>query len=145
MTINKNILIVDDQATVRQALERLLRLESYEVIVAGDVREATSIYESFPIDLAIVDLGLPDGSGWDVVQGLLAVNPSFPSIVMTARPDLTTPALRERVTLLEKPLDMPVLLETVSTLLKPARQRFAANQFDVPEHYCALAGVSCAL
>jgi DNA-binding response OmpR family regulator len=66
----------------------------------------------------LLDLKLPDKSGWDVFGRLLELRPLLPVVVITARPNQLFTALAAGVgALLEKPLHIPRLLQTVSHLL----------------------------
>jgi signal transduction histidine kinase/PAS domain-containing protein len=64
------ILLVEDHQPTRQALLQLLVHRHYEVIAAGSVAEATSIVSRKRFDLVIADIGLPDGSGYDMMAAL---------------------------------------------------------------------------
>ncbi|HEY4574471.1 MAG TPA: response regulator, partial [Thermoanaerobaculia bacterium] len=71
---NLRILLVEDHADTADAMADLLRLLGHEVTVAGDVASALSAGEAAAsgggLDLLISDLGLPDGSGLDVMRAL---------------------------------------------------------------------------
>jgi PAS domain S-box-containing protein len=64
------ILLVEDHVPTRAALEHLLRRRSYRVITAGTVAEARAAAENNKIDFVISDIGLPDGSGYDLMSEL---------------------------------------------------------------------------
>ena len=64
------ILVVDDEAGVRETLTVLFRRAGHEVTSAGGVRAALeTIQKADPFDVVITDLSMPDGSGMDVLQG----------------------------------------------------------------------------
>ena len=66
------ILVVEDDATTRHFLADNLSADGYEIVVAGDAREAErQMGSSFP-DLAIVDIGLPDGDGLELLDRVRA-------------------------------------------------------------------------
>jgi CheY-like chemotaxis protein len=67
---SRNVLIVDDHDGSRSALGRLLRLSGYQVRQAASVREALASDEREPCDLLISDIGLPDGSGVELMRAL---------------------------------------------------------------------------
>jgi DNA-binding NarL/FixJ family response regulator len=84
----KNILIVEDIAETRRWLTEIV-LRSYpeaRVMQANSVR-AASKFEQSPCDLALIDLGLPDGSGVDVLRMVQAVNPAAIKVVTTVMGD----------------------------------------------------------
>jgi signal transduction histidine kinase/PAS domain-containing protein len=64
------VLLVEDHQPTRQALLQLLVHRHYEVIAAGSVAEATAIVARKRFDLVISDIGLPDGSGYDMMAAL---------------------------------------------------------------------------
>ncbi|MCL4806683.1 MAG: sigma-54 dependent transcriptional regulator [Thermoanaerobaculia bacterium] len=61
-------LVVEDDPRTRRALAELLVELGHEAIEAGSMAEASALYRSAPPDVAIVDLGLPDGDGLDLVR-----------------------------------------------------------------------------
>jgi DNA-binding NarL/FixJ family response regulator len=78
------VLLVDDHATFREPLAFMLNREpEFEVVAqAGTLAEARSMLDG--IDLAVVDLNLPDGDGSDVIGELRAANPQGMVLVLTA-------------------------------------------------------------
>ena len=81
------VLLVEDHATFREPLAFMFdREEEFEVVAqAGSLSEATGLLEG--IDLAIVDLNLPDGDGAELIAELRAVNPRGMALVLTASSD----------------------------------------------------------
>ncbi len=78
------ILIVDDEASLRTALFRIFDRKGYQVITASTRREAEMISQSEkPIDLALVDLRLPDGDGLDFMTQLKTLHPKAQVIILT--------------------------------------------------------------
>ena len=61
-------LVVEDDPRTRKALCELLAEFGHEAAEAGGVAEASAAYRDLPPDVAIVDLGLPDGDGLDLVK-----------------------------------------------------------------------------
>jgi two-component system KDP operon response regulator KdpE len=80
------ILVVDDDDQLRRALRINLTARGYEVLTAADGTSALELAGRTPPDLAIVDLGLPDIDGVEVVRGLRGWT-SIPIIVLSARDD----------------------------------------------------------
>lgn len=78
-----NILLVEDHSDTARILSRLLRVDGHEVTVAGSVGEAVNAAASASFDLLISDLGLPDGSGLDLIRALRANNRTWPAIALT--------------------------------------------------------------
>ena len=127
MNSQKWILVVDDDPSVRELLGRVLIGEGYGVLSAGDGPEALRVVACVQVDLVLLDLNLPIQSGWDTFERLTTGNPLLPVIIITARSNQLFTALSAGVgALLEKPLDFPTLLETISRLLaEPVSARLA--------------------
>ncbi|MGH3054347.1 MAG: sigma-54-dependent transcriptional regulator, partial [Gaiellaceae bacterium] len=85
-----NILIVDDQDSIRHFVSRSLEDEGYAVQVAGSVRETRQMLEHDMPDVAIFDLKLPDGTGLELLRELKRVQPEVGVIMMTAFGELET-------------------------------------------------------
>ena len=83
------IVLIEDHATVRQALAFVLEREpEFEVVAqAGSLAEARRFSADF--DVAVVDLGLPDGHGTEAIRELRKINPESMVLVLTANPDRT--------------------------------------------------------
>jgi len=85
-----NILIVDDQDSIRHFVSRSLEDEGYAVQVAGSVRETRQMLEHDMPDVAILDLKLPDGTGLELLREIKRVQPEVGVIMMTAFGELET-------------------------------------------------------
>ncbi len=84
--VGEKILIVDDDQDVRRGLGIRLKASGYSVIFAEDAISATSMARKEAPDLIILDIGLPGGDGFIVMERLLSITPtSVPVIVLTAR------------------------------------------------------------
>ena len=79
------ILIVEDEAAIRDQVAERLRSEGFAVDTAGDGREGMYIATEYPIDLAVVDLGLPEMDGIELIVQLRQQGVSFPILILTAR------------------------------------------------------------
>ena len=79
------ILIVEDESTLREQLEKHLEQAGYAVDSAADGEEGLYYGREHQYDAAIVDLGLPKIDGIEVIARLRAEERSFPIIVLTAR------------------------------------------------------------
>ena len=78
------ILIVDDDASLRTALFRSLERSGYQVITASCGKEAESFVQgSHKVDLALIDLRLPDGDGIELMQKIRSNSPSTQAIILT--------------------------------------------------------------
>jgi two-component system response regulator PhoP len=79
------VLVVEDEAALRDALKRDLEGAGFTVDVAADGEEGLFAGSEYPIDIAIVDLGLPKLNGLDLVRRLRTARKAFPVLVLTAR------------------------------------------------------------
>jgi two-component system, OmpR family, KDP operon response regulator KdpE len=80
------VLVVDDEPQILRALRINLRVRQYEVFTAASGAEALAVASHHPPDLVILDLGLPDLSGIDVIQGLRGWT-AAPIVVLSGRAD----------------------------------------------------------
>src|ERR1039457_2643740 len=78
------ILIIDDEAEIRESLETLLQLEGYTVVVAGTGREGLAHIGERAFDVVLLDLALPDKNGMDVLSEIRLVYPQQAVIMITA-------------------------------------------------------------
>ena len=79
------LLLVEDDAALRLGLARQLEADGYRVDQAADGEDGLFQAREYPVDLAIVDLGLPKLSGLNVVQSLRADGRTIPILILTAR------------------------------------------------------------
>ncbi len=82
------VLVVDDEPQILRALRINLRVRQYDVHTAGNGAEALEVAAKHPPDLVILDLGLPDLDGVDVIHGLRGWTEA-PIIVLSGRADST--------------------------------------------------------
>jgi two-component system response regulator PhoP len=115
------LLLIEDDAALRQALARQLEAEGYRVDQAGAGDEGLYLAREYPFDLAIVDLGLPKVNGLSIVQQLRAEGRTMPLLILTARG-----SWQDKVAGLEagaddyvtKPFEYPELAARVKALLR---------------------------
>jgi len=79
------ILLVEDDIGLQTSLSEILRESGYAVDVSGDGIEGLFFGEEYPIDLAIIDLGLPGMPGLDLIRKLRELHRQFPILILTAR------------------------------------------------------------
>lgn len=79
------ILVVEDEASLCEQIAHRLRREGHTVDVAVNGAEGRYIGNEYPIDIAVVDLGLPDVSGLDVIGDWREAGRIFPILILTAR------------------------------------------------------------
>ncbi len=79
------LLLIEDDAVLRLGLKRQLEADGYRVDQAGDGEDGLFQAREYPLDLAIVDLGLPKVNGLTVVQTLRDEGRTLPILILTAR------------------------------------------------------------
>ncbi len=79
------ILVVEDETPLREQLVERLRAEGYAVDEAADGQEGAYFGNEYPIDLAIVDIGLPKLSGIEVIKDIRKNEKRYPVLILTAR------------------------------------------------------------
>ncbi|HEY8764264.1 MAG TPA: response regulator transcription factor [Solirubrobacteraceae bacterium] len=79
------VLVVDDEPAVRRALERALRLDSYDVELAGDGEEALDVQARDPADAVILDVAMPRLDGLEVCRRMRQAGDRTPVLMLTAR------------------------------------------------------------
>jgi DNA-binding response OmpR family regulator len=116
--MKKKILVVDDTSSIRESLGKVFRAEGYDVVLAADGGEGIAKFNAELMDLLVLDVNLPDISGWDVFGTLTKINPFLPVIIITGEEtQRNLAAWGGNGALIEKPLDVAHLLETVEGLL----------------------------
>jgi two-component system response regulator PhoP len=115
------LLLIEDDAALRLGLARQLEADGYRVDQAADGEDGLFQAREYPVDLAIVDLGLPKLNGLTVVQRLRADGRTMPILILTARG-----SWQDKVVGLEagaddylvKPFEYPELAARVKALLR---------------------------
>ena len=79
------ILVVDDEPAVREALERILRLDGFEVALACDGREAVRSQAAAPADAVLLDVLMPGLDGLEVCRRMRDTGDRTPVLMLTAR------------------------------------------------------------
>jgi DNA-binding response OmpR family regulator len=127
------ILVVEDHSPTRRFLADNLSADGYEMLEAGCVEEAQQLIETRYPDLAIVDLGLPDGDGLDLLRRVRAADrvadradPELPILILTGRAgelDRLRGFDRGCDEYVIKPFSYQELLARVRALLRRSRRR----------------------
>jgi two-component system response regulator PhoP len=79
------LLIIEDDDTLRETLAQQLGEAGYAVEQAADGREGLYFALEYPVDLAIIDLGLPEVSGLDIIREAREQGKAYPILILTAR------------------------------------------------------------
>src|SRR5882724_1873292 len=111
MSKSINLLLVEDDLAVREALVKLLSGENYNVFTAATFEEAVVEQRGSRIEIVILDLQLGNEDGWSVFHALKELDPSLPIIVASAQSNRLQHDSASRASgLLEKPFDVSFLL-----------------------------------
>ena len=137
MGISGNILIVDDDATLRQTLTRILQRANIKATAVASGQEGLTLLSQQTFDLVYLDYRMPDMSGMEVLKIIHARFPDLPVILFTAQPDINSAvgALRHGATdYLLKPLQPQALIEHTQSILaaqeKERRKREVQAQIE---------------
>ncbi|MCX5877250.1 MAG: response regulator [Deltaproteobacteria bacterium] len=114
----KKVLVVDDDHGFLLSLQAMCRerVDIFEVVTAGNGKEALAVLASQPIDLVVTDLKMPEMDGFELVSRMSRLRNSVPVIVMTA---FGTPEMEDRLMdlgafqYIEKPVDFELLLQKI--------------------------------
>jgi CheY-like chemotaxis protein len=116
------ILIVDDDQDIRRLLGHRLKADDYETVFASDAITAVNMARKEEPDLVLLDLGLPAGDGYVVMERLktMPALENIPVIIVTARDvrvEQQTAALAGADAIFQKPFDHARLLEAIRKAL----------------------------
>ena len=78
-------LVVEDEASLRESLQTRLGEAGFTVDVARDGDEGLFAGREYPLDVAVIDLGLPGISGLELIRRLRATGKTYPILILTAR------------------------------------------------------------
>jgi two-component system, OmpR family, response regulator len=129
------ILIVEDDAAIASALAAEFAAGGDQVWRAASLAEARRLLEVYRLTAVILDLGLPDGNGLELLHELRALKPPVPTIIMTARD-----GLRDRVRGLDAGADdyivKPFAFAELQARLRAVLRR--SDRLDQPDRYGAI-------
>ena len=114
----KKVLVVDDDHGFLLSLQDMCRerVDAFEIVTAGNGKEALAVLASQPIHLVVTDLKMPEMDGFELVSRMSKLRNSVPVIAMTA---FGTPEMEDRLMNLgafqyiEKPVDFELLLQKI--------------------------------
>jgi len=117
------ILVIEDEIQLQQQIATRLQADNFTVDVSGNGREGLFFASEYPVDLAIIDIGLPELSGIDIIKKLRQEGNTLPILVLTARG-----SWQDKVQGLEagaddylvKPFHIEELLARINALLRRA-------------------------
>lgn len=119
----KTLLIIEDDESMRAALQRIFEPEGYLLKIAADATELAKVLDDSPIDLILLDVGLPWVNGFELAQ-LLKEHKDLKQIPLifvsgtTSDEDVKMAFQLGADDFIKKPFDVEKLRKTVATLLK---------------------------
>ncbi len=132
-----HVLIIDDEASLRQTMARILLRAGFEVTTVASGQESLAMIDEHAFDMAYLDIRLPDMNGLEVLKSIRDKFPEMPIILFTAQPDLhsAVEALRRGATdYLMKPLKPETVIERTRQVIdeqnKKKRRRAILQQMD---------------
>ena len=132
-----HVLIIDDEATLRQTLARVLQRAGFEVTTAASAEEGLAALAAAHVDLVYMDIRMPGMNGLEALKLIRSGHPGLPVVLFTAQPDLSSAvnAVRYGATdYLLKPLKPQTLIESTQTILagqqKERRKRQIESQIE---------------
>jgi two-component system nitrogen regulation response regulator NtrX len=129
-----HILIVDDEAEIRNSLEEILREEGYGVSTAGTAAEAITLLQDAPYDVVLLDIWLPDRDGLDVLADVhaLAVETRPEVVIISGHGTIETAVKATKLgayDFLEKPLSLERTLIVLKNAVEARRLRRDNQEF----------------
>lgn len=120
--IQRTILIIEDDETIRAALKRVFENEGYRVLAAADGTQLSTVLDDSPVDLIVLDVGLPWINGFELAEMMKAHDDlkGIPLVFLSAR---TSDADVKRGfevgadDYIKKPFDIEKVKRTVNTLI----------------------------
>jgi DNA-binding NtrC family response regulator len=125
------VLIVDDEAAMRVALEANFRRRGWQVETAQDVGEALAKFRATPAKVVVTDMRMPDGDGLQVMQAVRALLPETPVILLTAYgsvPDAVLAIREGACDYLQKPVSFEQLEAMAQRCLARQTEREAEEE-----------------
>jgi len=139
------ILVAEDDTNIRMGLVDTLESEDYQVTEAEDGQQALELFTKNSFDLVLLDIMMPEKSGYDVCRDIRAINGDVPIIMLTAKGEEIDKVVGLQLgadDYVTKPFGVHELLARISAVLrrskrhaqvekKPARIKFMFGEFEV--------------
>lgn len=120
--MTSSILIVEDEAAIASFIAKGMARAGFETAIAGTGADALQVALTNHVDLVVLDLGLPDIDGMEVLSRLHAAKPHLPVVILTARssvPDTVAGLQGGAADYMAKPFSVEELVARVQLRLRP--------------------------
>lgn len=124
------ILLVDDERSILDLLEMILKREQFQVATATDGKSAMALFDSFDPDLVLLDLMLPDANGHDLCREMTKKR-KVPIIMLTAKNDIVDKVLGLELgadDYITKPFDTRELVARIKAVLRRLEKNEATDR-----------------
>ena len=121
------VLIIDDDAQMQEVLASILGDAGYFVETANNGKEAIKICKESPIDVALIDVELPDTQGTKLLSNLKTLQPKMVKIIITGHPSIenAVTSVNEKADgYIVKPFNPPDLLEMIRRILEEKKNEY---------------------
>jgi len=128
------ILVVEDDENIRTGLVDTLESEGYRAIPAADGKEALEMFLLEPYDLVLLDIMMPEISGYDVCRSIRSQKPDLPVIMLTAKGEEIDKVIGLQIgadDYITKPFGVHELLARISAVLRRARRSVPRDRQEV--------------
>ena len=119
-TPSLSVLVIDDEAFVRETLTEMLSELTHRVVAADGGREAIAQFKAQSFDLVFTDLAMPEMDGWDTARALKKLRPEVPVVLVTGYGATAKPPSGELDLIsgvIGKPFDFPQVTETIARVV----------------------------
>ncbi|TQV88871.1 nitrogen regulation protein NR(I) [Aliikangiella coralliicola] len=145
---SKDLLLVDDDESIRWVLNELLQDMGHKVTQANSAESALSVLEFHTFDLLITDVRMSGESGMELLSRCQSALPDMPVIIMTAHSDLESAVQayqKGAFEYLPKPFDLDEVVATVNRALAPKPSVKSQQQADIKHNKFSIIGESPAM
>ncbi len=143
------ILVVDDEPSIRECLQIMLKREGYAVSCAEDGKEAITLFEKNPFDVVLADIRMPRSTGFEVLNRIKELSPQTKVIMITAHASFESAveSMKEGAyDYIAKPFNVDEVKRTVSNALQSLplteRRAPARGAKDTPANFEGIVSVS---
>lgn len=84
------VLFVDDDEKMLEAYRERFTLLEYQVLIASRPSDAIELVQNHPVDIAVLDIKMPEMDGYRLIQALRKIHPELPVVFLTGKQDLDT-------------------------------------------------------